>query len=429
MTRGLDEKGAQAGTEDTRLRRRALLRFGAIASTLTGASALSSLTASRADAVVTSDFPTNVPTKRGAYSFGGGGGASAVTNISEMIIRTPFQLPVNPTKVRLHIQNRNLKDNLGLTVGSFAFTGLWIGEPVVDSAGSLTPNFAAPPTKLLGSFNTPTDGTEYISPWIDTIGIIARGQDYMLSWGYTCAVGQLTNRATGFHWWSNLRGDAAKAGNQSMVATATTNQSPHLDIWLEYEFVGTNAVNLYIGDSLTDGQRAKYGARDNYPQQHSRRTGCVAVVNAYSGSSLSPGWNMTSPKYKKYEGFSFDAAYVHLGSNDIQGGADLAALQTRLGSVLGLIRATYGTDLPIYLGIVSPRNFAAGRETVRVAYNAWLRTQPFCVAGTMDFDRAVRSAVNSAVIDADFDGGDGTHMSTAGYDKFAQAVPLTMSVS
>jgi len=367
-------------------------------------------------------------TKVGAFSFGGAGGASSLTNISEMIVRTPFRLPVKPTRARLHVQNRNLKDNLGLTPGAFNFTGLWIGKPVVDATGALTAGFTAVPTKVLNAFSTPADGSEYVSAWFDTSAIIDARTDYALSYGYTCAAGQNTHRATGFHWWSNITGDAAKAGNQSMVSTVTTNQSPHLDIWLEYEFAGTNPVNLYVGDSLTDGQRALYGARDNYPQMHSRRTGAVAVVLAFSGSSLSPGWDTTSPKYGKYPGMTFNAMYVHLGTNDINGGADLATVQARLGVALGKLRATYG-DVPVYLGIVPPRNFAAGPEAVRVSYNTWLRTLPFNATGTMDFDRAVRSASNLAVIDGDFDGGDGTHMNTGGYDKFAQAVPTRTAVS
>ncbi|MDR7081448.1 lysophospholipase L1-like esterase [Arthrobacter ginsengisoli] len=366
-------------------------------------------------------------TKVGAFSFGGGGGASATTSVSEMIVRTPFRLPVKPTRARLHVQNRNLKDNLGLTPGAFAFTGLWIGKPVLDSVGGLTANFTAAPTNVIGAFSTPADGSEYVSAWFDTSAIIDAKTDYALSYGYTCTAGQSTHRATGFHWWSNITGDAAKANLQNMVGTVTTNQSPHLDIWLEYEFAATNPVNLHVGDSLTDGQMAIYGARDSYPQQFSRRTGAVAATLAFSGSSLSPGWDITSPKYGKYAGLVFDAMYVHLGTNDINAGASLATVQTRLGIALDKLRTTYG-NVPVYLGIVPPRNFGAGPEAVRVAYNTWLRTLPFGVTGTMDFDRAVRSAADLKLIDADFNGGDGTHMSTAGYDKFAQAVPLRTSV-
>jgi len=367
-------------------------------------------------------------TKTGAFSFGGGGGASATTTISEMIVRVPFRLPVKPTRARLHVWNRNFKDNLGLTAGAFNFTGLWIGTPVVDATGALTPSFTAAPTKLLDPFVTPADGSEYVSAWFDVSTLITARQDYALSWGYTCAAGQTTNRATGFHWWSNNVGDAAKANLQTMIGTFTTNQSPHLDIWLEYEFAAVNPVNLYVGDSLTDGQRAFYGTRDSYPQMHSRRTGAVAVVLAFSGSSLSPGWDTTSPKYTKFTGMTYSAMYVHLGTNDINAGADLATVQARLGVTLGKLRSTYG-NIPVYLGIVPPRNFAAGPEAVRVAYNTWLRGLPYGAAGSMDFDRAVRNPANVAVLDPDFDGSDGTHMNTAGYEKFSQAVPLRTVIS
>ena len=74
-----------------------------------------------------------------------------------------------------------------------------------------------------------------------------------------------------------------------------------------------------------------------------------------------------------------------------------------------------GTLLPIY----GWRTYNEDRETMRKAFNEWLRTSPI-FDGTVDFDAAVRSVTNPKAFADGFDSGDHLHPSERAYEVMAQ---------
>ncbi len=65
------------------------------------------------------------------------------------------------------------------------------------------------------------------------------------------------------------------------------------------------------------------------------------------------------------------------------------------------------------------------RESSRQAVNHWIRTGGRFDA-TIDFDRATRDPADPARLRPGFDSGDQLHLSPAGYQALADAVPVTL---
>lgn len=380
------------------------------------------------------------PTRRAGYSFGGAGGNGGTTAYTEVAMRLPFRLPVSTKRFRVHIRNYDYKGDTTST-GTLSFTGLYVGEQSLStSTGSpdiYTGAFTGTPVTIDSAFSV-VDSTEYISPWITAAGSQITGhKSHLLSMGFTCpAATNIFRTFSCMYFSANTAGDAAKAGQTATLGSYFASPSL-LDVWIEYEYAGANPLILHIGDSLVDGRTATvaginpHGQDSGYPQQHARRGGSVALVNAYSGITAGT-WALTSSsKWTKYDTTNIvpDAVVVHLLTNDLGNNTDsVATMETNYSSIVNKIRALYGNAVPIYASTIMPRGFTGTQETNRGTLNAWLRNQPRMLAGCFDFDRAVRSAATPASLDADFDSGDTLHLSVGGYARLADVMtgrPLT----
>jgi lysophospholipase L1-like esterase len=79
------------------------------------------------------------------------------------------------------------------------------------------------------------------------------------------------------------------------------------------------------------------------------------------------------------------------------------------------LRVWSGTLLPIY----GWRTYNEERETMRQAFNEWLRTSPL-FDGCIDFDKAVRSNSNPKAFADGYDSGDHLHPSERAYEAMAR---------
>ncbi len=82
--------------------------------------------------------------------------------------------------------------------------------------------------------------------------------------------------------------------------------------------------------------------------------------------------------------------------------------------LLGTIAPAGGYVLPTY-GVTA--------DQIRLPVNAWIRSQSLS-DGVIDFDAAVRDPSNPSRILPAYDAGDHLHLSAAGYEALADAVPL-----
>lgn len=374
------------------------------------------------------------PTKRAAYSFGGAGSNGGTTSVTEAAVRFPFRLTVDTTRFRVHVRNHDFKgDTAG--VGTINFTGMWLGEHALSTSTG-TPNgwtggFVSSPSQVSAAF-TVIDDAEWVSPWIETTSAqIARDKQMLLSFGFTCPTSTTIYRTFGSMFFASGAGNAALAGQTGSLGSYFG--SPGLfDVFIEYEFAGTNPVGLYLGDSLTEGraggtiQGIDPGGQDaGWPQQHAQRTGAVAMVNAYSGITASQWAFIDSTKWTRFDPATLrpDYVFIWMGTNDIGNNVDsLATIKGKVLSVINKVRALYGNGIPIYTATILPRGFTGTQETNRTAMNAWLSARPKNIAGCFDFDRAVRDPASVAALDADFDSGDATHLNTRGYSRLVAAI-------
>jgi lysophospholipase L1-like esterase len=115
---------------------------------------------------------------------------------------------------------------------------------------------------------------------------------------------------------------------------------------------------------------------------------------------------------------------VLAGVNDLlfrQDGAD--QMIGNLSRIYTYLRHHNSTPFPItILPYGHSPGFRPGRESVRLAVNAWIRTQPLAI----DVERLMGDGGNPPALKASFDGGDGLHPVGYGPRVLAKAVAQTM---
>jgi lysophospholipase L1-like esterase len=122
-------------------------------------------------------------------------------------------------------------------------------------------------------------------------------------------------------------------------------------------------------------------------------------------------------------------AIVLEGINDIgqTSGITADALEKGLAKVVGELHAA---KLRVLLGTLTPAGGTAvpayggaAGNALRVEVNRWIRSQRVADA-VVDFDAAVRDPSDPSRLAPQYDGGDHLHLSPAGYERMAKAVPL-----
>ena len=203
------------------------------------------------------DGATTPLTRRVTAPLGSTSGVVAASAL-DRCQRTIVTLPVPITRWRIKIANWNILGNTALTT-PISGTGIFYGTPAaVVTTGSTNRwngDYASAPAQAVGSFSVPTDGTDYVSPWIDAP--LAAKTPLMLSLGFTTtATGTGVSTGSGCQVAGISAAGSAKAGD-TVISGAGGYFAPtagaYFDIRVEYEFVGTTPIGVFIGDSITEG--------------------------------------------------------------------------------------------------------------------------------------------------------------------------------
>lgn len=219
---------------------------------------------------------------------------------------------------------------------------------------------------------------------------------------------------------------------------------------LEVMAPGTTGTVVAFGDSLTDGyqgpptlapeDRAGIDVDGRYPDVLAGRLRAagrpLGVVNA--GIS---GNRVLRDTVDSRGGFAYGrAALTRFGTDALDESAattlilfeginDLAQTPQAtpaelIGGYRELIARAHRTGLRVIQATLTPAGtLGGGIEAARREVNAWIRTQSPADA-VVDFDAVVRDPADGARLRSDYDGGDGLHLSLAGYRALGGAVPL-----
>ena len=350
--------------------------------------------------------------QRAGYRFVAGGTTTPNTGtIPRILGRMPFRFPVVPSRMRVHIWNRDITDNNGtLTPASVNFTGVAVGISALDATGAPTMNFAQAPTTLAGAFSTAADGSaEYVTPWVAVD--LPANQDLLLSYKIDNPSGQTTVRGVARMWWGNSATDTAETITPATMALTDA----WLDIWVEYEYASTTPHGLFVGDSLTAGTGSLWPYRDGYASQAATSQGFAGTVAACHGTRINTQWlDTTGPKWAQIKAVTLPRFIdVGLGSNDINGGVTVAALQADYSALIGSLR-TIHPDSPIYVRTIMPRALTGALETARLDFNIWIKTRPFGIAGVFDIAPLVTDPATGNTLLAKYSV-DGIHVNSEGY--------------
>jgi lysophospholipase L1-like esterase len=212
--------------------------------------------------------------------------------------------------------------------------------------------------------------------------------------------------------------------------------------------LGSDAPRIVValGDSITDGNRAKLGELRGWPEQLERRLlaggGRFAVINAGIGGNrlLSTSWGKSA-----LARFDRDVARIggvsHLilleGINDIaHGGKSLLLgdnppldVDALIAGYRQIIARAHARGIKVVIGTITPFEggtaFDAARESQRAAANAWIRGsgEPDTF---VDFDAALRDPDHPLRLRAAFDSGDHLHPNEGGYRAMGNMIDLSI---
>ncbi|WBQ06438.1 SGNH/GDSL hydrolase family protein [Kribbella sp. CA-293567] len=211
---------------------------------------------------------------------------------------------------------------------------------------------------------------------------------------------------------------------------------------------------VVLGDSIADGLLSTANANNRWPDQLAERLvaergkRAPGVLNVgEAGNRLlqdSNGLILGGPSGTEQLGLNALArlnedvypqtgvrtVITHLGVNDIwMNGASAAEIIAALKQINSQLRQkdlkSIGATITPYGGFTTPGGWTAEKEATRVAVNTWLRTQRD-FDGVIDFDKALRDPAAPEKLLPAYDGGDHIHMSDAGYQAMANAVPLQL---
>lgn len=340
--------------------------------------------------------------------------------------RIPIRFSTSVPKWRIHLRNANPRTGR-VFPGAVTIDGIWLGvhdrasvtytlEPSVNKGGK----YLGAPTKLVESFTTPEDGSEWVSEWFTTE--IGDGTERLLEIAYSnVAGGSLTRQLGGSYYVGSGRaGDADYAGGWVEPDTP-------FDIWLEAEVPATTPVIAVFGDSLSSGVKAERPVIDSPLSLYTFAHEALPVHYAASGDTMTDwisqgdaGW-----KVNRWDSLdSADALLFSMGSNDVFSNISLSSMQQKFADALQLMGKRIKASAPVFLSTILPRTAKTGAtEDVRRQYNTWLSAQ----VGTGNLKQVldIVSAVSTddETLKPEYDR-DGVHLNTSGYQAIADVLSL-----
>lgn len=198
-----------------------------------------------------------------------------------------------------------------------------------------------------------------------------------------------------------------------------------------------NAAGVAIlGDSLTDGRGSTTNGNNRWPDllfnrlQEQPETADVAVLNQAAGGncvlSACLGPSAVSRFDRDILGTSgVKWVIIFEGINDIGGGGGQA--QQIIAAFQQFIDKAHAKGMKVYGGTLTPvggSQYAAG-EGARTQINNWIRTSGAFDA-VIDFAAATGAPGNPNQLAPQYDSGDRLHLSPAGYQAMADAIPTEL---
>jgi hypothetical protein len=228
--------------------------------------------------------------------------------------------------------------------------GAYIGAPSFSAEGIWGGAFTATPTLVLAEAVTPSDGSEWTSPWVEEPGLqVQADAPFVLSYGITNAAGITVVQSqaqTGMGW--RGAGQAAKASAAAIPTGGTLFNAPALDVRFEYETVTTLPIVLIVGDSFAAGQNedtqgtpAFRGVAGTWPGMAGNLHRFLPVNIAIPGSRYSEFADTTKWSYQRVDLATSvpDAVILAHGLNELGGGITAAAWAANLATVVAVMKA------------------------------------------------------------------------------------------
>lgn len=352
--------------------------------------------------------------------------AALTENITSRSVRIPFRVPVRARRWRVVIRNANYRTNTAYP-GAVTLRTVAIGGQARDADGNLTSSFAPTSTfpsglrLLIADRAVPDMGAGWSSGIAS--GELLPGVDYMLSYGYQTD-GQDIHLGMGGGWQTNGSPTNAALLNDGTAASVTRQP---FDVRLEYVTDDMVQQDIVIGDSIGAGSNATFPVMEAPLATADRVAGRATRLASFGGAAFGEwiGVNWGDPASMKWQDITqygrTDRAVIALGNNDIHADANLSTLQANLKSLLALVRSRLSSTVVVCT--VTPRTawVGTGKESVRVAFNDWLRAYPEGVGMVADTARAVEDATGHAPR-ADYVTSDGIHFNSAGSTALANAI-------
>lgn len=243
-------------------------------------------------------------------------------------------------------------------------------------------------------------------------------------------------------------GDVA-AAESGDVFTGTLSDRP-LVVGLSVRASGRGAVIAMVGDSLTDGDQNTSGGIDantRYPDELARRLAdaesTLSPVNlGIAGNRVISGPLLPTFGPSLLERLDADVlarddvtdVVLWEGINDlgIPPGSSAQEVLAGLADAVDRLKAPRaGQPVPrVLVATLTPAGGASGvlvsyanADEARQQINTELRAGAIG-DGFLDFDAAVRDPNDPTRLAAEYDGGDGLHLSAAGYQRLAEVVEL-----
>jgi lysophospholipase L1-like esterase len=202
----------------------------------------------------------------------------------------------------------------------------------------------------------------------------------------------------------------------------------------------TSKAVVVLGDSITDGRGSTTDRNNRWPDDLARRlntnaaTSGVSVLNhGIGGNGLFGGLGPAALKRFDRDVLQQSGArwlIVFEGVNDIGGAFGNRSSIVASNLINGyqeFAAKAHAHNMLIYGATITAfgraRYYTPAHEAARQSVNAWIRTNKVYDA-VIDFDAATRDPMNQRNLLRAYNSGDGLHLSPAGYEAMANAIPL-----